>query len=310
MSGRKKMPFSYWPILLLLLIPPLLLLWVWRRRGRSVVLPFDHGQQKSGRWLKAILNVAQSLPALLLAVVIVVLAGPQQFSEPKTKRALTNIEFCVDISGSMTARFGEGTRYDASMKAIDEFLDFREGDAFGLTFFGNSVLHWVPLTTDTSAIRCSPPFMRPEVAPPWFGGTEIGKVLLACKDFLTDREEGDRMIVLVSDGHSSDLRNGSDEAIARKLRDNSIVVYAIHISETNIPDEIVNITSITGGEVFNPGDTEGLKCVFHRIDQMQEAKLEKVSAETMDHFVPFCVAGLVLLATSALSSFGLRYTPW
>jgi len=148
------MPFTYWPILLLLLIPPLLLVWVWRRRGRSVVLPFDHGQQKSGRWLKAILDTAQSLPALLLAVAIVLLAGPQQFSEPKTKRALTNIEFCVDISGSMTARFGEGTRYDASMKAIDEFLDFREGDAFGLTFFGNSVLHWVPLTTDTSAIRC------------------------------------------------------------------------------------------------------------------------------------------------------------
>ena len=304
------MPFTYWPILLLLLVPPLLLVWVWRRRGRSVVLPFDHGQQKSGRWLKAILNAAQSLPALLLAVAIVLLAGPQQFSEPKTKRALTNIEFCVDISGSMTAQFGEGTRYDASMKAIDEFLDFREGDAFGLTFFGNSVLHWVPLTTDTSAIRCSPPFMRPEVAPPWYGGTEIGKALLACEDVLTDREEGDRMIVLVSDGRSSDLYNGNDQEIARKLRDNNIVVYAIHISPGNIPDEIVNITSITGGEVFNPGDTEALKGVFHRIDQMQEAKLEKVSAETMDHFFPFCVVGLVLLAASALSSLGLRYTPW
>ena len=304
------MPFSYWPILFLLLIPPLLLFWVWQRRGRSVVLPFDHGQQNSGRWLKAILNVAQSLPALLLAVVVVLLAGPQQFSEPKTKRALTNIEFCVDISGSMTAPFGDGTRYDASMKAIDEFLDFRDGDAFGLTFFGNSVLHWVPLTADTSAIRCSPPFMRPEVAPSWFGGTEIGKALLACKDILTDREEGDRMIVLVSDGHSSDLSGGNDEAIARKLRDNSIVVYAIHISETNIPDEIVNIASITGGEVFNPGDTEALKGIFHRIDQMQQAELEKVSAETMDHFVPFCAVGLALLAASVFSSFGLRYTPW
>ena len=31
------------------------------------------------------------------------------------------------------------------MKAIDDFLDFRKGDAFGLTFFGNNVLHWVPL---------------------------------------------------------------------------------------------------------------------------------------------------------------------
>ena len=51
------------------------------------------------------------------------------------------------------------------MKAIDEFLKIRKGDAFGLTFFGNNVLHWVPLTSDPSAIRCAPPFMKPENVP-------------------------------------------------------------------------------------------------------------------------------------------------
>ena len=67
------------------------------------------------------------------------------------------------------------------MAAINDFLDYREGDAFGLTFFGNSVLHWVPLTSDVSAFRCAPPFMRPDQIPSWFGGTEIGKALLACR---------------------------------------------------------------------------------------------------------------------------------
>ena len=52
----------------------------------------------------------------------------------------------------MTTPLGDGTRYDASMKAIDEFLKIRQGDAFGLTFFGNNVLHWVPLTSDPSAV--------------------------------------------------------------------------------------------------------------------------------------------------------------
>src|SRR6185503_6249203 len=117
------------------------------------------------------LRMFESLPALILAVVILILAGPQAWSEPRTKRALTNIEFCVDVSGSMMAKFGEGDRYDASMAAINSFLDFRKGDAFGLTFFGNNVLHWVPLTTDPSAIKCAPPYMRPENAPPGFGGT-------------------------------------------------------------------------------------------------------------------------------------------
>ncbi len=149
---------------------------------------------------------------------------------------LTNIEFCVDISGSMTAPFGSGSRYDGSMEAINEFLDYREGDAFGLTFFGNNVLHWVPLTSDVSAVKCAPPFMRPEVAPPWFGGTEIGKALLACRKILADREEGDRMIVLVSDGMSFDLTGGTDEQIAAELREDNITVYAIHISDSAVPD--------------------------------------------------------------------------
>ncbi len=304
------MPFAHWPILLLSFLPLALLVWVWMRRGRQVVVPLDHGTQRSGRWLGSVVNVVEMLPPLVLLLVIVILAGPLQLSEPRTKRALTNIEFCVDISGSMTAPFGEGSRYDASMEAINEFLDFRQGDAFGLTFFGNNVLHWVPLTTDASAIRCSVPFMRPEVAPPWFGGTEIGKALLACKRRLADREQGDRMIVLVSDGQSADLNNGNDEVVTRRLREDGIVVYAIHIAGSQIPAEIVNITSATGGGVFQPGDKQALQDVFQRIDQMQQAKLEKVSAESMDAFGPFCLALLVLITLWTLLSYFLRYTPW
>lgn len=304
------MSFSTPLLLFLLVFPILLLLAVWRREGRRVALPYDHVPGRRGRRWWILINLAESLPALLLGVVIVILAGPQQLSEPKTKRVLTNIEFCVDISGSMTASFGEGSRYDGSMKAIDEFLDYREGDAFGLTFFGNSVLHWVPLTTDTSAVRCSPPFMRPENAPPWFGGTAIGKALLACEKVLTSREEGDRMIVLVSDGFSFDLGNGNDLEIAKKLRQSKITVYAIHIADSSIPDPIVNLTALTGGEVFNPGDEDGLKSVFKRIDEMQQTRLEKTSAETMDNFAPFSIVGISLLSLMLLALFGLRYTPW
>jgi Ca-activated chloride channel family protein len=304
------MSFAHPYVLALLALPAWLLSWVWRRDGRRVVLPFDHGRQSPGRGWKFLLDLAESLPALLLATVIVILAGPQQLGEPKTKRVLTNIEFCVDISSSMTAPFGDGTRYDASMKAINEYLDYRRGDAFGLTFFGNSVLHWVPLTSDTSAFRCAPPFMKPQQVPPWFGGTEIGKALLACKDILTGREEGDRMIILVTDGFSMDLINGNDETIAQTLKAQKIVVYAVHIAETTVPAPIATITGLTGGEVFSPGDPEALKAVFRRIDAMRATRLEKTAAETMDHFAPWCFAGLSFLGLTGCALLGLRYTPW
>ena len=302
--------FRHRPVLFLLVIPAALLLWTWTRRGRAVVLPFDHGGGGSGLFTTQVLKLAESLPALLLALAILLLAGPQSWGAPQSKRVLTNIQFCVDVSGSMTAKFGEGDRYDASMVAINRFLDFREGDAFGLTFFGNNVLHWVPLTTDISAFRCAPPFMRPGQIPPWFGGTEIGKALLACRKVLMEREEGDRMVILVSDGESSDLDGGRDLEVIRLLRQERISVYTVHIGEGAIPDEVVRIAAETGGEAFKPDDPGSLERVFARIDQMQRTRLEKTRAEASDDFAPWSLAGLGLLLLALLAAFGLRYTPW
>jgi Ca-activated chloride channel homolog len=304
------MSFAYPWLLAFLVVPVALLAWVWRRSDRPLVLPFDHSGAGRGLVLRVALGLAESVPPVLLALVIVILAGPLVLTEPRTKRMLTNIELCVDVSGSMTAQFGEGTRYDTSMKAINDFLDYRKGDALGLTFFGNNYLHWVPLTSDVSAIRCAPPFMRPEIAPPWMNGTEIGKALLACKKVLMQRQEGDRMIVMVTDGDSYDFGEGNDLVVAKEMKDANIVVYSIHVSDEPVPGEIVNVTQLTGGEVFAPDDSEGLAAVFRRIDQMQPTKLEKTLPESMDFFWPFCAAGLSLVAIGAMAQLGLRYTPW
>ena len=302
--------FLYPWLLFALVLPLALLVWLWWRGGRPVALPLDHGRPGTGRGWRFLLNLAESLPSLLLAVVIVIVAGPLRLSEPKTKRSMTNIEIAVDISGSMGEKFGDGTRYDVAMKSLDDFLNFRKGDAFGLTFFGNNYLHWVPLTTDVSAIRCAPELMMPGKAPPWFGGTEIGRALRACRKVLAERQEGDRMILLISDGDSSDLGDGADFVVAKDLKDHNIVMHYIHVSPHRVSDPITNITGVTGGEVFDPGDSEALKEVFKRIDQMQKTKLEKTVGDTMDFFGPFAWAALVLAGLALFTWFGLRVTPW
>ena len=303
--------FRHPAALALLAAPVLLLAWTWRRGGRAVVLPFDHGDARAtGAWARFFIRVAESIPALLLAIAIVLLAGPERWEEPRSKRLLTNIEFCVDVSGSMTSKFDDADRYTASMKAINAFLDYREGDAFGLTFFGNAVLHWVPLTSDVSAFRCAPPFMHPRNLPPWFGGTEIGKALMECRKVLVSREVGDRMIVLVTDGYSADLSGGRDEEIAKKLADDGIAVFCVHVAEGDIPGEVVKIAAGTGGEAFKAGDGDALKRVFERIDRLKETRLEKSHEESVDDFRPWCRAGLALAAALLLALFGLRYTPW
>lgn len=305
--------FAFVPVLVALVVPALLLGWVWANRWllptRRVVLPLDHARGRGGWWVWVLITLAESVLPLLLAVAVCAVAGPQRNGPPQQKRSLTNIQFAVDISGSMTAQFGEGTRYDASMKAIDLFLDFRKGDAFGLTFFGDSFVHWVPLTTDVSAIRCSPPFMRPETAPPAFGGTAIAKALNGCKSELRRRDEGDKMIVLITDGFSGDLA-GNDGDIARELNADGVAVFCIIVGGFEPQAEIVNICRLTGGEAFRADDPDALPAVFKKIDGMKQAKLTPTMVETVDYYEPFALAGLALLAVGTLSLLGLRYTPW
>ncbi|MDY3552865.1 VWA domain-containing protein [Gemmata sp. JC717] len=311
------MTFEYPYALFLLAVPVLLLVWVWVREGRRVALPVDHGPPGRGTGWWVAVSCAESLLPLALAVAVLLCAGPRRLGEPIDKRKLTNIEICVDVSSSMNAPFGGATRYDGAMEAVTAFTNYRHGDAFGLTFFGNEVLHWCPLTTDVSAINCATPFMRPGQLPPWFGGTAIGKALRACKSVLVNRPEGDRMIVLITDGLSSDLGNGADAEIAEELKAEGITVFAVVIGDDlrfmqpNARTGSVDvITDRTGGQSFSAGDPNALGTVFKRIDEMRRAETDKQIANTLDDFRPFCIAGLVLAGLAGFASFGLRYTPW
>lgn len=288
----------------------LFLFWIWKRGSRRIAVPYDHSSETSGRGWWITISLAESLLAVLTGIVLLILCIPLTTGSPVEKRSMSNIQFCVDTSGSMTAKFGDGNRYDASMAAINEFLDYREGDAFGLTFFASSVVHWCPLTTDSSAFRCAIPFMKPNQQRAIGGGTRIGMGLLSCRGLLNSREEGDKMIILVSDGQSADLYGGRGEEIAKKLAQDNIVVFAIHIGGGDVPPDILTLTTMTEGEAFLPGDTEALDGVFRRIDEMRPAKIETVQSDKIDNFVPWCTAAVAVLTLWSLSLYGFRYTPW
>jgi Ca-activated chloride channel homolog len=305
------MTFSFWPGLLGLFVPLAIAIWIWRRRGRRVVIPQDGGRMRAGRFWVGSINLMQTMPAIVLAAAILLAAGPRQLSVPQEKRALTNIEFCLDLSGSMLAKFGDGTRFDAAIVAISDFVDQREGDAFGLTLFAEKAVGWIPLTQDPSAFKCAAPFIHPRnMSRSIGGGTMIGLALRQSRQHLIAREEGDRMILLISDGDSFDLDDGQDEVIARELRADGIVVYGVYIGDGVMPAETASICTITGGASFSAGDRAGLKQVFDRIDAMKVVKMERTIADVVDWFWPFCIAGLSALAMFILSSFGLRFTPW
>ena len=85
------MSFHHPTLLWLLGLPVLWGFWQWVQRGHPVVVPFDHGQQREGRLLRYWVNLAQCLPAVLLTIAILVLAGPRRPAPPENERILNNI---------------------------------------------------------------------------------------------------------------------------------------------------------------------------------------------------------------------------
>jgi len=300
------MTFSHPMVLLLLAIPALMLVAV-PSRGWGLLLPFDHQQHRSRRLLSVALGAFDAMPALLLAAAILLLAGPQTLKVPNNARELTNIQFCVDVSGSMNM---EG-RYDMAKDAIAAFIDARAGDAFGMTLFGSHQIRWTPLTTDLSAIRSSLPFADPARQPPHMGGTRIGAALRFCRDnMISEAERGDRMIILVSDGQSSDLGEGVSEEITSELKDAGIVVYHIHVATEDVPQDVAAIAVETGGEAYQASDPASLAQVFAHIDRMRPARFAPAGTVPLDHFRPFALVGMLLLGVHVLGLLGARYTPW
>ena len=118
------------------------------------------------------------------------------------------------------------------------------------------------------------------------------------------------MIILISDGDSADLDGDRPAEIARYLKERGIVVYTVYISESDVPAATTNLVQWTGGEVFDAEDPSMLDAMFKRIDQLKKTELERLAPETLDHFVPYCIAGLSMVGAAVLGLFGVRYTPW
>ena len=324
----KNLIFLHPQWLALLALPVILAFWEWVRRGQPIVLPFDHGRQRRGLVLRFLVLCANCLPAGLLALAIIFLAHPVVFNPPEIERKLNNVQIVLDTSGSMAENHGsqaEGrhTRFDSAMEAILKFTHYRKGDAFGLTIFSRHFIHWLPLTLDTESFALARPFIvpnNPKIDPPSMGRhglpdelwgiTQIGKALLGASEMLAERPSGDRMIILITDGESGDIKPPKDLPIIAALRAQNITVFGILMTEDPIEPALVGIVRATGGEVFNAATPEALHAVFKSIDEMQKVVILEKKPQVADYYDPFFLPAIALLALSVLALFGLRFTPW
>ena len=311
-----------WPWMWLAFPLPWLAAWLLPpRNNNSPALKVPYGKR-----LDAIAVVGGRSSRLYMAglvwlawfLLIAAAARPQQLGEavapPQSGRDLM---LAVDLSGSMSEpdmELGGNVvdRLTAAKAVLADFLDRRVGDRVGLLVFGQRAYALTPLTLDRDSVRDQ---LRDSVAGLAGRETAIGDAIGLAVKRLRDQPEGQRVLILLTDGVNTagvlEPLKAAELAKSEGVRIHTIAFGgsggAISMFGMTLPmpggeDEIdeatlKQIASQTGGQSFRARDTEELAGIYAELDRIEPVKQEgqRVRPRIERYYWPLAVSLIVAL---------------
>ena len=286
-----------WPYVLLVLPLPLLIRWLLAPQDTEQA-PLAVPSVESFTFASAstIREQASAWPLWLLVVtwVALVIAGarPQWTGDPVSlPTSGRDLMLAVDISGSMsvedmTLRSESVDRLTVVKSVIGDFIERRGGDRVGLILFGSNAYLQAPLTFDLKSVNT----LLTEAPVGIAGGkTAIGDAIGLAVKRLRTRPEGDRILVLLTDGannvgevaplkaaelaHAADVRIHTIGVGADELNVPSLfgILGSRRVNPSADLDEetLTSIADTTGGQYFRARNTQELEGIYELIDELE-----------------------------------------
>jgi Ca-activated chloride channel homolog len=290
-----------WWLALLVLVP--LLAWLQGRPGRSLAVRFSG--METLRKIGAVPQTARGhlisqwtlLPLFLL---IVAMACPRiQGGDSKDKKEGIDIVFCVDVSGSMDEKDfdykgNKISRREALVMAIDEFVDARPNDRFGMVGFAGHTYLMSPLTLDGEWIKNVLKNIRTQ------GGTAIGDGIVASVDLLKKGAGKSKVMVVVTDGENN--AGLAPVKAAEIAKEQNIRVHTVRISRLRevtadgaVKSLLGQVAEKTGGLYFQAANLESIIDVYRQIDRMEKSKFQQKQYRVYDELYPWLVCPAFVL---------------
>lgn len=304
-----------WPWIFLLLPLP----WAVRRLAPQVSrndhaalrIPFLEDFQQSDQAPAS--NALKQWPVWLAIAAWSCLVGatarPQWLGEvvelPVTGRDLM---LAVDLSQSMAKQdfLVGGRRVDrltATKWVAGQFIERRKGDRLGLILFGDQAYLQAPLTFDRATINT---LLEESVIGLAGRATAIGDAIGLALKRLRMREEGARILVLLTDGRNT---AGTDPLqAARVAAEEALTIYTIGIGAAEMLvnrffgqrrinpsadlDEktLSEIARLTGGRYFRARDTRELEEIYRLLDQLEPIEQDARSFRPTTALYPWPLA--------------------
>lgn len=304
------------PLFLLLLLP-LLVLALWRRRPARIAVPgiagfgrLPHGLRARLRWLPRFFE------GLGLALLIFALARPVETDQIRTDISEgVDILLVLDRSGSMALPDldKDRSRLEVAKAVVSQFARRRmtdtvgASDNVGLLIFARFPELLCPFTLDVGAlegflsgVRCAESRN--------VDGTAIGVALAKGVAVLSNSDAKSRVIVLLTDGENTDPEIAPLDA-AELAKQRGMRVYTIlagrylyqqgPFGELVATDEELDSTELeaiaaeTGGRFFRARDARQLEGIYAAIESLERTPRREQRAIELTELAPiFAAAGL------------------
>lgn len=314
----KGISFAYPWVLYFLIIVPLMIVWYWfkgKKKQPSITYSsLNVFKNIAFSWRERFRHITIILRALAVALLIIALARPQNFSSGENIYTEgIDIAMVLDISGSMLAEDLKPNRIEAAKNVIKNFIQGRTSDRIGLVIFARDSFTQCPLTVDYSVLLN---LLRQVKSGMIEDGTAIGNAIANGVNRLKDSKSKSKIIILLTDGvnNSGEVDPVFAAQIAKTF---GIRIYTIGVGTKGkapypvqtpfgtryqmIPVEIdesvlKQISSITGGEYFRATDNKTLNAIYDKIDKLEKSRVEITSyRNARELFYPWLGAGLFLL---------------
>lgn len=308
---------------LIALVP---LVWHRYRALSRASMAFAPAQFKTiGGPLAILSKFSVPLEALLLAAVIIALAGPGRVNEIETiSENGLDINLVLDISASMQAADFPPNRLEALKEISRQFLERAGGNRISIQAFAKTTFTQSPLTSDhRSLLELNEGLAYESISHSESGGTAIGDALLSATDTLSAaRIEGrDQVVILITDGESNlgvdpllaakYLRQagirlhiigvGGDEEVAVSVHGKPFINTEDEVLMTSLDDaQLKEIAATAGGDYQRALSRDVLSEIFDDLSRLERTPLKIEKLRIHSSYIPQLALVIMLIFASRI----------
>ena len=321
---------------LLLLLPALVLLFLWNRQDRrkrlqrygkrASIEPLMPEVSRYKPWIRLVLEL------LLLTMVIVVLARPRAGSS-KTSTQVHGIEVMVaiDVSNSMNASSTDNpqdvSRLQRSKMILQKLIDRLDNNKVGLIVFAGNAYMQMPMTSDAATAKLFLDGINTNMVPTQ--GTAIGAAINMGINGFSQSKKSQKAMIIITDGENfeDDAVSAASEAAKLGIHINVIGVGSTtgapipveggYLTDDNgnpvttyLNEKMAKDIADAGKGVYISGTaSDAVSTLQETLDKLAKSDLDVVSYTQHDEQFPVfaVIAMLLLLALLLLLE---RKNPW